>query len=76
MKDIRVDNQGRQRCWNCGGTSFNMKRTVRSKMMVGVGTMVTKKKLKCLSCGEFNDVGSAKPYTGPCLLYTSDAADE
>lgn len=42
-----------------------MKRTVRSKMMVGVGTMVTKKKLKCLSCGEFNDVGSAKPYTGP-----------
>jgi hypothetical protein len=34
-------------------------------MIVGVGTMVTKKKLKCLSCGEFNDVGNAKTYTGP-----------
>lgn len=65
MKDIRIDNQGRQRCWHCGGTNFNLKRTVRSKMVVGVGAMATKKKLKCLSCGEFNDVGSAKPYTGP-----------
>lgn len=65
MKDIRVDAMGRQRCWNCGGLSFTEKRTVRSKVVVGVGAVVTKKKLKCQSCGEFNDVGNAKAYNGP-----------
>ncbi len=65
MKDIRIDDQGRRRCWNCGGTGFTEKRTTRSKLMVGVGALVTKKKLKCQSCGEYNDTGSSKPYTGP-----------
>jgi hypothetical protein len=65
MKDIRVDAQGQQRCWNCGGVGFTEKRTARSKVLVGVGTFVTKKKLKCQSCGEYNDTGSAKPFTGP-----------
>ena len=77
MKDIRIDDQGRQRCWNCGGTNFTHKRTFRAKATavglgvatVGVGAAAaaagTKKKLKCQSCGEYNDVGSAKPYDGP-----------
>lgn len=65
MKDIRVDSQGRQRCWNCGGLNFTHKRTFRSKALVGVGALLTKKKLKCQSCGEYNDTGRAKPYTGP-----------
>lgn len=41
------------------------KRTFRSKMLVGVGALLTKKKLKCQTCGEYNDTGSAKPFTGP-----------
>ncbi|MPY95460.1 MAG: DUF2510 domain-containing protein [Acidimicrobiia bacterium] len=65
MKDIRVDSLGRQRCWNCGGTNFTQQRTLRSKVTVGVGALATKKKLRCVSCGEYNDVGSAKPYNGP-----------
>lgn len=77
MKDIRIDDQGRQRCWNCGGTNFTHKRTVRSKVVGGTAVVMTgglaaaaaplatKKKLKCQACGEYNDVGSAKPYEGP-----------
>lgn len=41
------------------------KRTFRSKVLVGVGALLTKKKLKCQTCGEFNDTGTAKPFTGP-----------
>ncbi len=26
---------------------------------------MTKKKLKCQSCGEYNDTGNAQPYKGP-----------
>lgn len=65
MRNVRVDTKGELRCWNCGCTSFREKRTLRSKLLVGVGTMLTKKKLKCRICGEYNDVGNAKPYKGP-----------
>lgn len=34
-------------------------------MLVGVGALMTKKKLKCNACGEYNQTGSAKPYKGP-----------
>lgn len=33
--------------------------------MVGVGALLTKKKLKCQVCGEYNDTGNAEPYEGP-----------
>jgi len=33
--------------------------------MVGIGALLTKKKLKCTLCGEYNDTGTAKPWTGP-----------
>ncbi|MGI8938027.1 MAG: DUF2510 domain-containing protein [Iamia sp.] len=65
MKDIRVDAEGEFRCWNCGNKGLLEKRTFRSKMLVGVGSMLTKKKLKCETCGEYNDTGNAKPYDGP-----------
>ncbi|MGI8756323.1 MAG: DUF2510 domain-containing protein [Acidimicrobiales bacterium] len=65
MKDIRVDAEGEFRCWNCGNKGLLEKRTFRSKMLVGVGSMLTKKKLKCQTCGEYNDTGNAKPYDGP-----------
>src|ERR687892_780817 len=65
MKNVRMDENGELRCWNCGSKGFTEKRTFRSKAMVGVGALLTKKKLKCQVCGEYNDTGNAKPYEGP-----------
>ena len=65
MKDVRVDTDGSMRCWNCGSKGLLAKRTFRSKMLVGVGALLTKKKLKCQRCGEYNDTGNGKPYDGP-----------
>lgn len=38
---------------------------MRSKVTFGVGALLTKKKMKCQRCGEYNDTGSGKPYEGP-----------
>jgi len=65
VKDIRVDSEGEFRCWNCGNKGLLAKRTFRAKLLVGVGALLTHKKLKCETCGEYNDTGSAKPYNGP-----------
>ena len=78
MQDIRFDEDGEPRCWNCGSKAFQAKRTTRSKLAGGIaaitlvgapiaaaGVLSTKKKLKCLRCGEYNDVGDGKPYEGP-----------
>ena len=65
VKDVRVDGDGALRCWNCGTRSLLAKRTFRSKMLVGVGALLTKKKLKCQTCGEYNDTGNAQPFAGP-----------
>lgn len=62
---MRVDAEGEFRCWNCGNKGLLAKRTFRSKVLVGVGALLTKKKLKCQTCGEYNDTGNAKPFTGP-----------
>ena len=76
MKDVCIDADGNLRCWNCGGREqFTHKRTMRAKVIgVGAGVatlgvagavapLVTKKKLKCLLCGEYNQTGNARPYT-------------
>lgn len=65
MKNVRIDDNPELRCWNCGGKGFTEKRTTRSKMIVGVGALVTKKKLKCQTCDGYNDTGNAEPFTGP-----------
>jgi hypothetical protein len=65
MKNICVDTEGELRCWNCGSNNFTEKRTMRSKALVGVGALLTKKKMKCQVCGEYNDTGNADPYEGP-----------
>ena len=65
MKDVRIDANGDTRCWNCGSKGLTPKRTFRSKALVGVGALMTKKKLKCQRCGEYNDTGNGKPYSGP-----------
>ncbi len=65
MNNIRIDADGTPRCWNCGSKALTEKRTFRSKAAVGVGALLTKKKLKCQRCGEYNDTGNGKPWTGP-----------
>jgi hypothetical protein len=65
MRDVKIDSDGALRCWNCGGKNFDSKRTGRSKLLVGVGTLATKRKLKCQVCGEYNQTGNAKPYSAP-----------
>mgnify|MGYP000170900832 CR=1 FL=1 len=65
MKNVCVDTEGELRCWNCGNKAFTEKRTVRSKVLLGTAALLTKKKLKCQVCGEYNDTGEADPYTGP-----------
>jgi hypothetical protein len=66
MKNIRIDPEGNQRCWNCGGQNcFTLKRTFRSKVLFGVGALLADKKLKCQLCGEYNQTGSAEPFEGP-----------
>jgi len=64
LKDIRIDDQQRQRCWNCGGINFTTQRTTRSKLF-GLLCLLTKPKLRCVRCGEYNDPGNAKHYQGP-----------
>lgn len=54
MKDVRFTEDGVPRCWKCGSISFEVKRTFRSKLFLGVGSLATKKKLKCLRCGKYN----------------------
>ena len=65
MKNVCVDSSGELRCYNCGSKGFTEKRTVRAKMLSPVLAPLTKKKLKCQVCGEYNDSGNADPYTGP-----------
>lgn len=65
MRDVRVDAEGALHCWKCGGKNFDSKRTGRAKLAVGIGALVTKKKLKCQLCGEYNQTGNAKPYKEP-----------
>lgn len=40
-------------------------RTTRSKVMLGLWSLLKEPKLRCVACGEFSDTGHAKPYEGP-----------
>jgi hypothetical protein len=37
MNDVLIDADGDFRCWNCGAPQFTLKRTARSKVLVGIG---------------------------------------
>lgn len=77
MKDIRFDEEGLPRCWNCGSKGFTVKRTFRSKATAitagiatvgigaGVAALATKKKMQCQRCGKYNQTGNGQPWTGP-----------
>lgn len=65
MNPIRFDEDGVPRCWCCGAKAFHAKRTFGAKATLGVGALLTKKKMKCLRCNKYNTVGSGQPYEGP-----------
>ena len=72
MTDVRIDDRGCERCWNCGGFHFRQQRKTPSKVTFGVGALVTTRR-RCLGCGEYNDLGSAKAYDGPwCQEYRGE----
>lgn len=66
--DIRIDDNGDQRCWNCGGKHFTLKRSKRAKAGLGVvvlpAALLARKHNKCQSCGVYNVLGNAKRFTG------------
>jgi hypothetical protein len=61
MKNPTMDEAGQLHCWNCGCTSFTSKRTGAAKFAVGVGALLTAKKLKCNACGSYSAAGSTAP---------------
>ncbi len=62
--DIRIDDNGDQRCWNCGGKQFTLKRSKRAKAGLGAAALLAAKHNKCQSCGVYNILGNAKKFTG------------
>lgn len=75
MKDAKLDKEGRLVCAVCGSHELLYKRTFRSKITTGPFALLTHKKLKCQSCGEYNQVGNAHeppPITVRDLLGAKD----
>ena len=55
VKNAEVDDTGRPTCWSCGSAALKLQRTTRSKLAAGPAALATKRKLKCLTCGVYND---------------------
>lgn len=64
MRDVQVDDEGRLRCPSCGGAQFDRERTAAAKITgtatIGVGVFLTKKRMRCLVCGEWSKSGNAQ----------------
>jgi ribosomal protein L37E len=57
MRVVVLDNQGHQHCWKCGSQAFNQQRTTQVTLAPGGREIFTKQILRCVQCGECNDVG-------------------
>src|SRR4051794_21257651 len=64
MKGIRIDVDGRPRCWSCGTKDITAGRALRSRRRLGLGG-ASPPKLKCPRCGQINDTGNGETYDGP-----------
>lgn len=64
MRNVRIDETGALHCHKCGSTNMNPRRTTRAHLIgwftLGIGALLTKKKLRCHACGAWNDTGNAK----------------
>jgi len=63
MRLVVVDKDGNQHCWKCGGQGFTNDRTTRVMGELGNRTTFSTSKLRCVHCGEFNDLRSAVEYS-------------
>jgi Zn finger protein HypA/HybF involved in hydrogenase expression len=67
MRDILIDQTGQLRCPKCGGRNFDAQRSLKAKVMFGVGALLAPKRLKCLNCGEMSKGGNAQPWNDPSI---------
>ena len=65
MLHIRLDEEGNQRCWKCGGKHFVQQRTTRSKVLFGFASLYAQPKLRCQKCGVYNKTVPALPWVPP-----------
>lgn len=72
LKNVLIDEDMVHRCWNCGGKNFKEQRTAANKLLWGArggptkGGPGTDRKLRCLTCGQYNDIGRiTQRYQGP-----------
>ena len=60
---VGLDTDGNQHCWKCGGQGFTQERVPQATDLLGIHVILTMHKLRCVHCGEYNDVGSAIEYS-------------
>lgn len=65
MQDVLVDQEGKLRCPKCKGSNFDMQRSLKAKVMFGVGALLASKRMKCLTCGELSKAGNAQTWIDP-----------
>lgn len=76
MKDVLIDQAGQLRCPNCKGKNFDTQRSLKAKVMFGVGALLAPKRLKCLNCGEMSKGGNAQLWIDPALADAQGAEAE
>ncbi len=62
MRVVVLDKHGNQHCWKCGGQGFTHEHVPQSVEVLGIHDVLTTPKLRCVHCGEYNDIGSAVEY--------------
>ena len=67
MQSIRIDTNGDFRCHWCGYKHFHQQRTLRAKVTVGFGALLTNQKLRCMRCKKYNLAHKSKVWSGPMI---------
>jgi hypothetical protein len=65
MKDVLIDQEGQLRCPKCKGANLDLQRSLKSKVIFGVGALLAPKRIKCLACGELSKAGNAQLWNDP-----------
>lgn len=60
MKDVIIKLNSLVCAYCRTADKFEAKRTFRAKATFGIGALLTHKKLKCIACGHYNQVGNAQ----------------
>lgn len=78
MKDLQIDTLQRERCWSCGGKSFEPITPHGPLALHRSSTsLVHQPNVQCTRCGAHNKVGTAGRYQGPAdPTYAQEWRDE